>query len=410
MNGTQISLNRSLTTFQVVMYGLGTIIGAGIFVLLGKVVGVAGQLAPFSFLLAAGLAGITALSFAELSSRYPKCAGEAVYTYRAFNSKYLATFIGFLVILSGIVSCAVLVNGFVGYFHEFFQINRELSLVLVVAVLALLSLTTIDKSVSIAVTITLLEVFAILFLIFSGAHHISSYPTADFFEFFSSIEQFELDFIGVVTGAVLAFYAFIGFEDMVNMAEETKEPSKTLPKAIIATLILSSSLYYLLALIAVQAAPNAELAATDAPLAYLYENLVGPKSEWISLIAIFSLINGALIQIIMGSRILYGLSQQGWILGSMKKLSLKAHIPYFAVITMCLCVLAFAILLPLIVLVRITAVIILAVFAIVNLSLIVIKKQKEEPGNTMRVPDYIPWLGFLLTSFFALFQLYRFFV
>ena len=119
MSNDNVELKRSLNFPLLTLYGIGTIIGAGIFVLIGKVAGVAGMQGPLAFLMAAVLAGISAFSFAELSSRFPYSAGEAFYVREAFGRNDLALAVGLGVVLAGIISAGTIVNGFVGYFREF---------------------------------------------------------------------------------------------------------------------------------------------------------------------------------------------------------------------------------------------------------------------------------------------------
>ena len=153
-----VTLKRSLSLTMLVLYGLGTTIGAGIYALIGEIAGVAGYLAPFSFLVAALLAGVTALGFAELAARFPRAAGEALYVREGVGSTTLSTFTGLLVVLAGLVSAAAMINGFVGYLHQFMQTDRAVVIVVVTLTLGAAAAWGIAESVLIASLITLVEV------------------------------------------------------------------------------------------------------------------------------------------------------------------------------------------------------------------------------------------------------------
>jgi len=309
---TQTTLKRSLSLTMLLLYGLGTTVGAGIYALLGKIAGVAGYLAPFSFLVAALMAAFTALTFAELSRRFPRAAGEAIYVREGFRSVHLSTVTGLLVTCAGLVSAAAMINGFVGYLHEFIQVERSIAIVSVTAILGLVAAWGVGESVLIASLITIVELGGLLLVIL-----VSLTGDADFAISWSKLVPSldNLHWGGVFAGAILAFYAFLGFEDMVNVAEEVKDVERNMPVAILLTLGIVTLLYVALMVVAVFALPPAELAASEAPLAYLYQRYTGGNATTISLIGLFAIINGALIQVIMAARVLYGLSSMGQLAG-----------------------------------------------------------------------------------------------
>lgn len=397
-------LKRSLSLTQITLYGLGTILGAGIYVLVGKVAGLAGLYAPVSFIVAAVLAGLTGLSYAELSARYPKSAGEAVYVQEGLRRRALSVLVGFLIILTGVVSAATIANGFVGYLHVFVAVSDWLAITLLVLLLGALAAWGISESVMAASLITLVEVGGLVLVIVVAGGSLGELP-ARLPELIPPPDTGV--WLGIMLGAFLAFYAFIGFEDMVNVAEEVKDPSRVLPLAILIAIVVSTILYLLVSLVAVLALPPAELAQSRAPLALIYERATGSAPVLISLISIFAVVNGALIQIIMAARVLYGMSREGWLHGAFGKVHPFTRTPLLATAVATAIVLTLALWLPLMTLAKATSLVILVVFALINLSLVRIKRRQPRPPGIKIYPAWIPLAGFLSTTGFVLFQVYR---
>ena len=235
--------------------------------LVGKVADTAGLYAPIAFLIAALLAGLTGLSYAELAARHPKSAGEAVYVEDGLRWRPLSILVGFLIILTGIVSAATIANGFVGYLHVFVAVPDWLAITLLVFLLGGLAAWGIDESVMAATFITLVEVGGLLLILAVAGGSLAELP-ARLPELIPPPDG--IVWQGILLGAFLAFYAFIGFEDMVNVAEEVKEPTRNLPLAILIAIGVSTLLYLLVALVAVLALPPAELAQSRAPLALIW--------------------------------------------------------------------------------------------------------------------------------------------
>lgn len=396
------TLKRSLSLALLTLYGLGTIVGAGIYVLVAKVAGQAGLYAPLSFLLAALLATFTGFSYAELSARFPKSAGEAVYVQEGLRRRELSLLVGVLIIVTGVVSGATIVKGFVGYLHVFAPVPDALAIILVVLVLGGLAVWGITESVATATAITLIEVGGLLYIVAVGGDSLATLPD----RWRELLPPFEAGvWQGILLGAFLAFYAFIGFEDMVNVAEEVRDPVKTLPRAILLALGASTVLYILVALVAVLALPPAELAETRAPLAMIYERSTGQPPTVITLISLFAIINGALIQIVMGARVLYGMSQEGWIPRWLGRVHGRTQTPHLATVLITGILLMLALWFPLVALAKFTSFVILVVFALINVSLLRIKHRDPAPAAVRVYPAWIPWAGFLSTTGFLLYQL-----
>lgn len=397
------TLRRSLSLPMVTLYGMGTILGAGIYVLIGEVAGVAGPRAPLAFLVAAVLAGFSAFAYAELSSRFPKSAGEAIYIQEGMGWRWLSIVVGLMVILVGMVSSATIAKGFVGYLHVFIQVPEPLALSILVIILGLIAWWGIRESVFIASVFSLVEVFGLLLIIWVGWDCIDKLP-AMWAEVKSNTDGRFLP--GVLLGAFLAFYAFIGFEDMVNVAEEVKQPRRTLPVAIILVLLLTTLLYVAVSLVAVLAVPPAELSGQGAPLAYIYEINTGRKPVIITFIGMFAVVNGALIQIIMASRILYGMSRQGWLPAVIGSVHPMTHTPHIATLLVIGGILAFALWLPLVTLAKTTSFITLLIFSLINLALIRVKLRDPCPEGVKVYPLWIPVAGLIANMVFIGYQFF----
>lgn len=398
------TLRRGLGLPLLTLYGLGTIIGAGIYVLIGKVAGSAGIYAPISFLLASLLAAFTVFSFAELSSRFPKSAGEALYVYKASGRRLLALAVGLLVVLAGIVSAASISLGSVGYFNEFWQVPGWLAVSALVVLLGTIAAWGITQSVALAAFATILEVVGLLLVIWGGRAQLASLP-GDISTMLPPLDW--PVWSGVLTGSVLAFYAFIGFEDMVNVAEEVKDPRRTLPRAILLTLVLATLLYMAVVTIAVRVLPPETLAESAAPLSLIFQQTGAISPDLISAIALVAVLNGALVQIIMAARVLYGLSRQGWLPGPFGQVHPRRRTPLKATLLVSGLVLAFALWLPLVTLATVTSFVALVIFSTVNLALLLIKRSHPLPEGAVSYPAWIPAIGFVASAAFALLALWH---
>jgi amino acid transporter len=388
----EVTLKRTLTLTNAVLYGLGVTIGAGIYVLIGAAAARAGMYAPLAFIVAAVLMGLTAASFAELGGRMPVAAGEAAYVRAAFQSDRLATLVGLLVVAIAIVSAAAISVGSAGYVGVFLALPEPVRIGGVVLAMGAIAAWGIKVSVVFAGVMTVIEVGGLMLLIAAGAWSgpdlVTRLPEAA-----PSLGS-PIALAGIASAALLAVFAFLGFEGIVNIAEEVREPKRTLPRAIFLTLVLTTVLYVLVVWVALVAVAPAELAASKAPLALVFERLTGMSPRSMSLIAIVATINGVIVQIIMASRVLYGLAAQGSLPAWLEELSPITRTPLKATLLATAAVLVLALLLPLEQLADLTSRITLALFALVNLALVRIKaREREAPANTYVAPRWIPWAG-----------------
>ncbi|HSG66555.1 MAG TPA: amino acid permease [Gammaproteobacteria bacterium] len=385
------TLKRSIGFGLLTLYGLGTILGAGIYVLIGEVARVAGAATPAAFMLAGLIAGFSALSYAELCSRLPKSAGEAAYVEAAFGLPFAAVLTGWAVIATGVVSAATLARGFVGYLEVFVNLPDALVLAGLVAGLAALAAWGIAESLWAAGIVTAIEALGLIGVCIVARDALGA-PPDRWAQMLPGIDVGV--WAGVLSGAFVAFYAYIGFEDMVNIAEEVIEPERTLPRAIVAALVLSMVLYLLVTVVASLALPIDALAAADAPMALVVESR-GYSPQYIALVGLFAVLNGALVQLVMASRVLYGLGAQGLAWSAMAYVHAGRRTPIAAIALAAGLILAFAFLLPLVRLAQITSFIALAIFTTMNLSLIVLKRRD---AAAFTVSPLVPVVGAALAG------------
>lgn len=391
------ALRRSLNLPLVILYGLGNILGAGIYVLIGKVAGEAGYLAPFAFMVASIIAGITAFSFCELSSRFPVSAGEAVYIREGFRVPQLSLAVGFLIILTGVVSAATMTKGFVGYLNVFIELPPELVIIGLLALLGAVAVWGIAESVTVAAAFTVLEIAGLLLVLFVAMPSLEQLP-ARRDEFIPTMDL--AVWAGVFGGAFLAFYAFVGFEDMVNLAEEVKNSKRNLPIAILLALTIATAIYVLIALSSVLVLTPEQLRLSDSPLSDIYSAATGQNPWFISIVSLCAVINGALIQIIMGSRVAYGLAKQGLISKALAKINPHTRTPILATGVVTGLIIIAAMWLPIETLARTTSYLLLLLFCMVNLALIRIKQRDTEKLTTFTVYMWVPFAGFISCALF----------
>lgn len=400
-------LRRVVKLPYLVLYGLGTILGAGIYILISKVALQANIFTPLSFLIAGIIVAFTAFTYAELAGRYPKSAGEAAFVSHAFHKPFISFTIGLLIAATGIVSSATIVSGFAGYLNILVEVDSTIAETLLVITLGLIAFWGISESVKIASLMTLIEIVGLLLVIFVSLDNLSLEITTS-----TDLNMNLTIWTGIFAGAFLAFYAFIGFEDMVNIAEEVIEPEKNMPKGIIIVLIVSTVFYMLVALVAVFAMPMDKLLASTAPFSDIVEaNSTIPVSV-ITLISLFAVVNGALIQIIMSSRLLYGMSRQGVLPAFLATVHSVTRVPHKATALVSALILLLTLFFELESLAKLTSYIVIVIFITMNISLLVIKRKEADrikSGSSeiykgFTVPAIIPITGLLLLVGFLLSQ------
>ena len=394
-------LKRAIGVPLLLFFGLGNILGAGIYVLIGKVAGAAGLYTPLAFLVASIVAGFSAFTYSELSARYPLSAGEAIYIQQGFGLVALSRAAGLLIALAGMVSAATIARGFYGYFDLFFHLPETLVVVGVILALGLLVTWGISESVGMAALFTLIEIGGLLLIVWVGMDALGDLPAR-----FDQLPGFDSSVtIGILLGAFLAFFAFIGFEDMVNVAEEVIDPKRSLPIAILAALVIATLMYALVSLVATLALDQAVLAASDAPLADVLVAMSDFDARLIGVISLFAIVNGALIQMIMASRIFYGMANRGWLWQPLARINARTRTPVNATLLVIAIVVTLALWIPLETLARLTSFLVLCVFTLVNAALVVIKWRESAAPGVFSVPLAVPVLGMLTSAGLILYQL-----
>ncbi|GAB1261410.1 APC family permease [Aurantivibrio plasticivorans] len=400
-------LSRSLSLPLITLYGIGTILGAGIYVLAGEVARESGVYTPHAFLLAGIIVSFSAYAYAKLSKRFPQSAGEAAYIHEALKSSGLAKVVGWAIMFTGIVSAATITRGFTGYIAPYLPLHHSLNAVLFVAILTGLAIWGVKQAVGLAALFTLVELTGIGLIVYFAWPLLPSiatnYPMAISLPPSSA-------FTAIALGAFIAFYAFIGFEDMVNMAEEVKNPRRNLPISIYLALILTTGLYILTAFSFLALLPIDQLANSEAPFADVARNHPGLSIGLITMISIAAISNGALVQIVMGSRVLYGMANRQLAPRIFSSIHPATLTPIPATLVIGLLVIVFATALPLDILAKITSAIVLSIFSLVNLALLILEIKAIKPLRAhTSVKLLIPFIGMLLCVSFLTLQFYEWF-
>lgn len=385
-------LRRRLGLPLLVLYGTGVTVGAGIYVLIGAVAGHAGTYSSWAFALAAAVMALTAASYAELATRYPVSAGEAAYIRAAFNSRLLSTAVGSLRLAIGIISAAAVTLGGSGYIKQLIELPTPLIAIAVVAALGVVAAWGILESVMLAALLTLIETGGLVWIIASAAHSGISFNAALFTPPPLDVGVFS----GITFAGLLAFFAFVGFEDLANVVEEAKRPQRNIPWAMALTLLITTVLYVLIAAISVSAVPPRILAASTAPLSLVFGAVAGISPTTFSVIAIVSTLNTILAQMTMTARVVYGMAQQGDLPGMAGRVHSRTGTPLIATGLVMLAVAALALTIPLEPLAESTSLATLMLFACVNVSVLRIRSRQPETGAVLvRVPLWIPSLGLI---------------
>ena len=385
-------LKRRVSLFGVTAYGIGNILGAGIYALIGEVVGHTGNFSWIAFIIASVIGALTGLSYAELSAMYPKSAAEFVYTEEAFKIRLLSFLIGWIIIFSGIFSAATVALGFAGYLANLIGISPiflvVIFAVLLIVILSLINFVGIRASTWTNILFTFIEAFGLILIIIIGIPYLG---TVNYF-----VLPIGGTFGAIFSAVALIFFAYIGFEDIANIAEEVKEPARNLPRAIIYSIIITTVLYCLTAISVVSILPYGEIADSQAPLSSVVSAVLGPVGGIImSFIALFATANTVLIMMIVTSRMMYGMARDKALPEGLSKVSPKLKTPALAVlVTMVLTIIPLGLYFfgDISTVADATVFGVLITFFLVNLSLIVLRKKKPELERPFKLKPNIRWL------------------
>ncbi|MGR3636157.1 MAG: APC family permease [Shimia sp.] len=384
-------LKRSVGLGLLTAYGVGVMVGAGIYVLVGAVAGEAGIYAPLAFLLAGFVAAPTALSYGELSARIPEAAGEAAFVEKAFGSQALAVLVGLAIVATGVVSAAAVLRGGAGYLLTLVSLPQVAAIVGLAIVLIGVALYGVMESLALAAVFTVIELAGLALVVWAG----SQAPATTDWAMAESTPFVDLPWGAIGAVAVLAFFAFIGFEDIVNMAEETQRPERNVPWAIILSLGITTIVYALVTWITVRVVPIADLAESERPLVLVLQSRGGANSGTVlAAIAVFAALNGVLAQIVMASRVLFGLGRRTQLLAMFHKVHPRRGTPYIATLLIGGLVIVAAMSANVSALAEITSIILLTALVVMNAALIILKLRS--PEAPFRVHMAVPVSGMVL--------------
>lgn len=401
-------LKRSVTLFQAIMYGVGLILGAGIYVLIGDVAAIAGNAMWISFVLAAGMASLTGLSYAELSSVFPKSAAEYIYVKEGLGSSFTALFVGCLTIFVAITSAATVAIGFSDYLAvllpQYPPILYALALVLV---LSFLNYYGIRESVWINSILTIVEVSGLVIIIVIGLS-LGSVTDTNYLEMPSSVYLSHTTMIStILASTLLVFFAYYGFENISNISEETKLPTRTIPRALIYSILVTTIIYILVAVSTVALVGWEELSKSNAPLATAASKALGNNGIIIlTVLALFATTNTVLMMLISGSRIIFGIAKHDDTIPTiLAEVHSSRRTPWLAAIFMMAFTSATIILYTgkLADVASISVFGILIVFALVNLSVIRLRIKQPHLNRPFKLPlsvrkvPLLPTLGLGVT-------------
>ncbi len=383
-------LKRTISLPALTFYCLGTMIGAGFYALLGEVAAIAGPLTPWAFLAACVPALFAVLTYAEFVTRYPRSGGIAIYAQRAFQANGVGAIVGWATIATGVVSAAALTHAFAGYLGEFVQLHDWLAFIVFTLALGGLASWGISESVAVAVVITVIEVGGLL-LVAGLVLASGDWQGAEPVELLPAFSAFDAGII--LVGGFLSLYAFIGFEDVVNVAEEAHRPKYAMPRAMVYSLITAALLYVGVSLIAVLAVAMPDLRGSEAPLADVVRSRGVGWAMLIGLVGLLAGINGALVQIVMASRVLYGMARDGMGPSWFDAIHPRTRTPVRATLFVTVIVLFLALAFEIATLAGITSFIILLLFAVLHIGLLRLKRRERQAEGALVLPDWVQWTG-----------------
>ncbi len=401
---SQPVLKRTVGPMQLTLYALGSMLGSGIYGLIGQAAGQVGNAVWLSFLVALVAALLTALSYASLGSRHPRAGGAAYVTQRAFGIPVLSFAVGLALVCSGLTSIATQSKVFATNISALMGAGTlpvELIALGFILLLAGIVFRGIQESMWVNVLCTIVEAAGLLIVIAVGMSH---WGSVDLFEVPPEKADSSLMFL-VMLGSVLTFFAFIGFEDTINIAEEVKDPQTTIPIALVLATAAAAILYIAVAITAVSVVPWRDLAAAPAPLAEVMKRASPSFPPLImTFITLFAVANTALVNYVTASRLLYGMSRQGLLHDRLGDIHADRQTPHIAILVL------FAVLVPLALtgtiaqLASATVLLLLFVFAVVNGALVILKTREGETEGRFEVPLAVPVLGAIVCAILILFR------
>ena len=413
----QPELKRVMGPGLLLLFIVGDILGTGVYALTGDVAAEVGGAAWLPFLVAFLIAMVTAFSYLELVTKYPQAAGAALYTHKAFGIHFATFLVAFIVMCSGITSASTASRFFASNFFKGFGIDWGTTGIVLVAVLFMVIVATVNlrgvgESVKLNVVLTIVEVTGLMLVIFVGFWAFTQGGDVDFSRVVAfDTAQDKNAFLAVTTATSLAFFAMVGFEDSVNMAEETKDPVRIFPKMLLTGLGIAGVVYIVVAIVAVALVPIGTLEASETPLVEVVKaGAPGlPIEQILPFISMFAVANTALINMLMASRLIYGMAKQHVLPPVLGTVHPSRRTPWVAIVFttaiafgLILYVTAFANEKAISVLGGTTSLLLLAVFAVVNVAVLVLRKDVQAEGAHFKTPTWLPVVGFVASLYLVL--------
>jgi APA family basic amino acid/polyamine antiporter len=390
-------LKKTLGLFEAIMYGLGVVIGVGVYVLIGRAAGLAGNAVWISLVLGATIATFTGLSYAELSSIFPKASAEYFYISRAFKNRFLAFLISWLLIFAVLMGISTVARGFGSYLEGITRTPAVLNAFLLILFLCMLNIRGIKISSRFNVFCVLATVIGLVMVIFFGMERFGS---VDYFYSPYGIE-------GVFAASALIFFAYLGFENIASIAEETKSPRKNIPRAIVSTLLITTVIYVLVAISLVSLVSWQELATSNAPLTLALNRVSSFGGFVITLIALTATTSTVLGMMIYLSRITYGIASDKSLPEIFTLVHPKYKSPWVSIVVATVLSSFFLLVGDIAVTASLATFASLIAFIMINFSVIWLRKSKIErkfkvPLNFRNIP--IPSVVGIILCSFMLFQ------
>jgi amino acid transporter len=387
-------LKQELNLLEITLIGIGNILGAGIYVLMGKAAGLAGNMVWFSFLFAGVTAALSALSYMELSSMFPKAGAEYEFVKRAFGER-VGLFVGLLVIYFVVITSSAVALGFGRYFSNLFGVGNLMGAVGLFIFLSFIMVYGIKESARLAILITFIELSGLLLIIYVGSPYLGA------------VNYFEApNMAGIFEASALIFFAFLGFEDIVRLSQETKDAEKTTPKALLIAIFFTVLLYVCVAIAAVSVLDFRVLGLSGVPLADVAAVALGGDAfVLMSWIALFSTMNTVLVVMLGGSRIVYGMSSAGSVPEILSRVHSRYQTPWVAILGVASLSILFVLFRDIAIVANIANFMIFMVFFMVNISLIKLRYSEPERKRPFKVPfsigrlPLLPVLGILSIIF-----------
>ncbi|MER6998675.1 APC family permease [Streptomyces sp. NPDC000410] len=399
----QPSLKRAIGPKLMILFVIGDILGTGIYAATGKVAGKVGGALWLPFVIGFVVAILTAASYVELVGKYPKAAGAALYTQKAFKLPFLTFIIAFMVMCSGLSSASAAARAFSGYFEEFSSaVPPTLIAIVFILALAALALRGVSESVKTNMVLTIVELTGLVVILAIGVWAVLTGAGEP-----SRLGEFQAEGTGyalltsVLGATALGFFAFVGFEDSVNMAEETQDPVRTFPRAIFTGVAVTGTIYVLVALVCSLLVPYQLLEKSSGPLLEVVKvGGVAFPPKLFALIALFAVTNSALINIMMASRLCYGLANEKVLPPGMGKVLRNRRTPIAGIIFVTLLAIGLVSTGEIAGLGDTTAFLLLCVFAVVNVAVLVLRKSPVDHAH-FRTPTALPVLGAITSVILA---------